>query len=176
MQVKTTLHAILVVLVLPAALAAQKRGLEYDRDADFSSYEKYDWIEQKKRPPGSPLAVGGALDTKIRNAIDAQLASQGFGQAMDGKPDFLVSFDGAMEQVTNIESSRFHVAPHVSWVAEGDSSSYRKGTLIISISDAASGKRVWSAWTQEKVKNPNKNDQQINRAVRKLLSKFPPQK
>ncbi len=175
MRLEMMFRAFLVVLMLPGlAVAAEKHGMEFDRDADFSGYQTYDWIEHKKRPEGSPLAVGGALDTKIRNAIDKQLAAQGFGPAIDGEPDFLVAFDGAMEQITDIQSDRYQIARGVSWVAEGDINSYRKGTLIISISEAGSDKRVWSAWTRNKVKNPKNPDSQINKAVKKLLSKFPP--
>ena len=177
-QAKTILlNTVLIALMLPViALAADKQGMEFDRDADFSAYETYDWIEHKKRPEGSPLAVGGALDTKIRNAIDKQLAAQGFEPAIDEEADFLVAFDGAMEQVTDIQSDRYQIATGVAWVAEGDISSYRKGTLIISISDAGTGKRVWSAWTRNRVKDPQNPGSQIDKVVKKLLGKFPPRR
>ncbi|MCP3960953.1 MAG: DUF4136 domain-containing protein [bacterium] len=157
-----------------AGLAAAENGVKFDRDADYSGYKVYDWIEQKKRPEGSPLAVGGALDTKIRNAIDRQLAAQGFSQAIDQEPDFLVSFDGALEQVTDIQSQRYKIASGVSWVAEGDINSYGKGTLIITILDAGTDKTIWSAWTRKKVKNPGSSDKRIEKTIKQLLSKFPP--
>lgn len=161
-------------ILVPGLLTAAEHGMKYDRKADFSSYETYDWIEQKKRPEGSPLAVGGAIDTKIRNAIDKQLAAQGFRPSIDDKADFLVSFDGAMEQVTDIEANRRQIASGVAWVVAGDINSYRKGTLIIAVSDAETGKSVWSAWTRNKIKDPQNPDKQIDKAVKKLLSKFPP--
>ncbi len=161
-------------LVYPGLLVAADHGMKYDRKADFSGYQTYDWVEHKQRPEGSPLAVGGALDTKIRNAIDRQLAAQGFRQAIDQEPDFLVSFDGAMEQVTDIEANRRQIASGVSWVVDGDINSYRKGTLIIAVEDAGTGKSVWSAWTRNKVKDPQNPDKQIDKTVKKLLRKFPP--
>ena len=177
-QLQTTsrraMAAAVLCLALPGLLAAADNGMKFERDADFSGYESYGWIEHKKRPEGSPLAVGGALDTKIRNAIDKQLAAQGFTPAIDGKPDFLVSFDGAMEQITDIQSDRYQIATGVAWVAEGDINSYRKGTLVISVSDAETGNRVWHAWTTQKVKDPRNPGKQVDKAVRKLLSKFPP--
>ncbi len=163
-------------LWLPGRAEAADHGMKFDRKADFSVYETYGWIEQKQRPEGSPLAVGGAIDTKIRNAIDRQLTRQGFRPAIDEEPDFLVSFDGSMEQVTDIEANRRQIATGVAWVVDGDINSYRKGTLIISINDAETGKAVWSAWTQSKIKDPNKPEKQINKSVKKLLSKFPPDK
>ena len=172
--VRWVVSAAVLGLVVPVWLAAAENGVKFERDVDFSGYETYDWIEQKQRPEGSPLAVGGALDTKIRNAIDRQLADQGFRPAIDEEPHFLVSFDGAMEQITDIQSDRYQIASGVSWVAEGDINSYRKGTLVISITDADSGNRVWHAWTTRKVKDPRNPGKQVDKVVKKLLSKFPP--
>ena len=166
--------AVGLCLAVPGLIAAADNGMKYERDADFSGYESYDWVEHKKRPEGSPLAVGGALDTKIRNAIDSQLAAQGFRPAIDEEPDFLVSFDGAMEQITDIQADRYQIATGVAWVAEGDISSYRKGTLIISVIDAGTGNRVWHAWTTRKVKDPKNPGKQVDKVVKKLLSSFPP--
>lgn len=154
--------------------AAADSGVKFDREADFSRYETYDWIEQKKRPEGSPLAVGGAIDTKIRNAIDRHLTARGFRPAIDQEPDFLISFDGAMEQVTAIEANRRQIAAGISWVVEGDINTYRTGTLIIAVSDAGTGRSVWSAWTRSKIKDPQNPDKQIDRAVKRLLNRFPP--
>ena len=57
--------AAVLCLALPGLLAAVDNGMKFERDADFSSYESYGWIKHKKRPEGSRLAVGGALDTKL---------------------------------------------------------------------------------------------------------------
>ena len=174
-KTRIALVAALLALVLPGLLAAGDNGVKYDRGHDFSAYETYGWIEQKKRPEGSPLAVGGRVDTKIRNAIDRQLAAKGFRPAIDEEADFLVAFDGAMEQVQDIQSDRYQIASGVAWVAEGDIASYRRGTLIISIIDAPSGNRVWNAWTTKKVKDP-KPGKHVDKAVKKLLGKFPPKR
>ena len=176
MKTRTALIAALLALLLPGPLLAGDNGARFDRDHDFSAYETYDWVERKKRPEGSPLAVGGAADTRIRNAIGRQLAAKGFRPAIDEEADFLVAFDGAMEQVQDIQSDRFRVARGVAWVAEGDISSFNRGTLIISVRDAGTGKRVWQAWTSQKVKDPENPGKQIDKAVKKLLGKFPPKR
>ena len=161
-------------IMLPGLAAAADHGMKYDRKADFSGYETYDWMERKQRPEGSPMAVGGAVDTRIRNAIDRQLAARGFRPAIEEEPDFLVSFDGSLKEVTDIQANRRRIAPGVSWVVDGDINSYREGTLIIAIRDAGTGKSVWSAWTEDKIKNPDHPGKQIDKTVKKLLSKFPP--
>ena len=161
-------------LLLCSAAAAKDTGVRFERGADFSGYRTWDWAAVLKKPEGSPMAVGGALDTEIRNAIERQFQGQGFEPALDAEPDFLVSFDGAMESVTDFDGLRHDISPGVAWVMEGSFNSYSRGTLIISILDGKSEKIVWSAWTTEKVKNPEHPEKQIDRAVKKLLKKFPP--
>ncbi|MEE8522725.1 MAG: DUF4136 domain-containing protein [Thermoanaerobaculia bacterium] len=162
------------LFLLAAGAAAKDSGVKFERDADFSKYAKYGWSEPAKKPESSPLAVGGTLDTKVRNAIDRQLKAQGFEPAIDDDPDFLISFDGAMESVTDFDGLRRDIAPGVAWVIEGSVNSYNRGTLIISVRDGDSEKIVWSAWTTEKVKDPANPGKQVDRAVKKLLKRFPP--
>ena len=159
--------------LLPAAFA-KDTGVRFERDVACSKYQTYDWVDPVAKPEGSPLAVGGEIDTAIRNAVDRQLRKQGFEEATDGEADFLVSFDGAMESVTDFDGLRRDVTPGVAWVMEGTVNSYNRGTLIISVRDGESEKIVWSAWTTEKVKNPEHGEKQVDKAVRKLLRKFPP--
>ena len=121
------------------------------------------------------MAEGGATRARVRDAIDRQLRAQGYEPAADGEPDFLVSFDGAMESVTDFEGLREEITGGITFVMEGGINSYRRGTLMITIRDAGSDKTVWNAWTTEKVKDPENPGKQIDKAVRKLLKKFPPQ-
>ncbi len=162
------------LFLVASGAVAKDTGVRFERDADFSDYSTYDWSEPEAKPEGSPLAVGGALDTKIRNAIDARLQAQGFEPAIDEEPDFIVSFDGAMETVTDFDGLRRDITPGVAWVMEGSINSYGRGTLIITIRDGETEMVVWSAWTTEKVKDPDNPDRQVGRAVKKLLKKFPP--
>ncbi len=46
--------------------------------------------------------------------------------------------------------------------------------LCLLLPAVASDKTVWSAWTTEKVKDPQKPGKQIDKAVKKLLRRFPP--
>ena len=168
------LSASLCLLLPAAAPAARESGIKFDHKVDFASYETYGWAGETRKPEGSPMAEGGAIHAEIKNAIDRQLGGRGYRPATGGEPDFLVSFDGAMESVTDFEGLREEIAGGVTWVMEGEVNSYRRGTLMITIKDAASGKTVWSAWTTEKVKDPKSPGKQIDKAVRKLLKKFPP--
>ena len=173
-------HSVLAItslsLVLLAGSAdAASRGCKYDPEVDCSAYKTYDWQpEERRQVEDSPLALGGSADTLIRNAIDEQLRSQGFELVGDGEPDFLVSYDGALEPVTDFEGYRRELASGVSWVVEGNVSSYTRGTLVITIHEPGRETPVWSSWTTETIKNPGQPEKQIRKVVRKLLRRFPP--
>lgn len=167
---------LLVLCVLaPTLLHAADQGTKFDRAVDFSTYETYEWVAAKPRSPeGSPLSLGAEGDTLIRNAIERELGKSGFRQAIDEEPDFLVSFDGALQPVTEFEGQRRQLAEGVAWVVDGNIHSYQKGTLVITFSDPETEKPVWSSWTTAKVKNPDRPKKQIDKSVRKMLRKFPP--
>ena len=87
-----------------------------------------------------------------------------------------MGYDGALEPVTDFEGSRREITAGVSWVVEGSIQSYTRGTLVITIQAALDGTPVWSAWTTETVKDPGKPDKQIRKVIKKLLSRFPPER
>ena len=173
-------HAIVffvLLLSLDAGLARAggDKGSKFDPEANFSGLKTYDWmVETRHRPEGSPLALGGSADTLVRNAIDDQLRAQGFVPATEGEPDFLVTYDGALEPVTDFEGYRRELTAGVSWVMEGSINSYLRGTLVISIHLEDLEHAAWSAWTTETVKDPKSAEKQIRKVVRKLLRGFPP--
>lgn len=161
--------------LVPQVIHAADRGTTFDRSADFSTYETYEWVAANpKSPEGSPLSLGAEGDTLIRNAIERELVARGFRQAIDEDPDFLVTFDGALQPVTEFEGQRRQLAEGVAWVVDGNINSYQKGTLVITFTNPRTKKPVWSAWTTEKVKNPDRPKKQIDKSVRKMLRKFPP--
>lgn len=166
---------VLLALFVTFPAGAKDRGTKFDREADFSKYKLYDWeAENRRQPEGTPLALGGAADTEIRDAIDQRLRAQGFEAAIDEPADFLVAYDGTLEPVTDIEGQRRDLGTGVAWVIEGSISSYNRGTLVITIKDRETGNVVWTGWTTETIKDPNNPGKQINRAVKKLLRQFPP--
>ena len=169
------LAGMFLVLLLVLPVSAEDRGIKFDREADFSNYRLYDWVvESKARPQGTPLALGGAADTRIREAIDRRLNKKGFKVAADAEADFLVTYDGALEPVTDIEGRRRQLSSGVAWVVEGDINSYSRGTLVITIRDRATGEVVWTGWTTESIKGAEASEKQIDRAVKKILRRFPP--
>lgn len=170
----TTFAVAGLLCCLAAPAVAADKGFKFERDVDFDQYRKFDWIATAEKPADSPLSIGGEVDTAIRNAIDQQLQAQGYEPALAADADFLVSFDGALESVTDFDGLRRDIRPGVAWVIEGSVQSYNRGTLMITVYDAETEKLVWSGWTTEKVKNRDHPEEQVGRAVRRLLKKFPP--
>ena len=176
-KVRTLAIAVSVLAAIGLVSAAKAdTGMKFDAEADFESYATYGWILDTEKPEGSPLAPGAATDTQIRNAIDAQLRDQGFEQAVGTEPDFLISYDGALEPILDIESERRQITEGVAWVVEGSIRSYYRGTLVITITPNGAESPAWTGWTTEKVKNRGNVEGKIKKAVRKILRQFPPDK
>lgn len=160
--------------LLPAAAAAYDLGSQYDPKADFDGYRTYAWTTVAKKPDDTPLAAGGPLDRTIRTAVERRLERRGYRPAGEGETDFRIAYDGALVPTTHIEGNRLDLFDGVDLVVDGPISTYPEATLILIVFDGRTGKPVWSAWTTEKIRNPDDPGAQVEEAVKKLLGRFPP--
>ena len=170
------LVAVISVLLLPSYANAAKVNVKFNQDTAFSSFETYAWSANAKRVQSVQDEAQRSKNlVTVRRAVEKELARKGFTQASgEVQPDFYVSIDGSMHEVFDVEGYHQQIGSGVALVMEGDVHSYSVGTLMIRISDRASGETVWSAWTSEKVKNPKAPESQLRKGVRKLLKRFPP--
>lgn len=132
------------------------------------------------KPRGPRVEPGADLDVLIRGLVTQHLASKGLEEKQDGEADLTVTYDAVAVPVQNMESLRHEITPGVAWVMDGTVTSYLEGNLVITISDARTERPVWSAWTTEKIQDPNRLDKkvrslekQVRRIVKKLMSRYP---
>src|SRR6202007_2501773 len=81
-----------VSLVTLAAAFAQHVRTDFDHQANFGQYKTYSWQEIK---PGDSL-----WDSRIKNAVDAQLEDKGLTQAADGGDIAIVAIKTSQTQKT----------------------------------------------------------------------------
>lgn len=186
MPSKTSKHTVIVLLLLLlGSLAPPLHALDTDwqfrRDVAYDGWTTYAWGPAQQQPEGHPLAEGGAVDRKIREAVEAELANKGFrpidtqADADAGTPDFRIVYRTTITErmrETNVLSNH---APDVSWpVGTTRVRGYSEGTLLIEI--AAGDEVVWSGWASDVAKRPRKLEGKAEKAVRKILSRFPPKR
>lgn len=146
---------------------------DYDSEANFTNYKTYRWL---KTPDGKPMEAKNPLMAKrMRRAIESELSAKGYHLVEDEKPDFLVAFYSGVRNKVDVTTYGYRYGRWGRWRGTAVAvNRYKEGTLIIDIIDSNEKELVWRGWASGTVENPHNAQETINKAVTKLLSKFPP--
>ena len=169
-----------LVLVWCVAVSAQDIKYNFLQGTDFSKYKTYKWIQiPNAQYPNS------ILDDQIKRAIDAQLALKGLTKTEDN-PDLYVAYQVAVNQEKqwNSYSTGGDMWGWGGWRGWGGmstttttSSTINIGTLNLDIYDVGAKKQVWRGEASKTLgsgKDPKKVEKNLNKAMAKLLKKYPP--
>jgi hypothetical protein len=168
---RITLGLAMATLVATSALA-QKIATESAPKASFASYKTFMWIKEPK--VGDPL-----LKQRIIDDVTAQLQAKGWQPVSQGA-DVAVAAHVATQTEQTLNT--FYDGFGGGWRWGGGFGSatttvntYEEGTLIVDLFDAKTQEAVWRGTaTQDVSSNPEKQSKNIDKAVQKLFSKFPP--
>jgi len=176
-QVLQSLFCFLVVLTALVLASGCSTQLivkhDYDKSVDFKQFSNYNWIES-----AGGDGVADLTDTRVRTAIERDLASKGYFKTTGGTPELLVTYELTItnkEDVTTHDYEYWRGAQSETYV---DVSVYREGTLVVDIVDPAQERVVYRGWATGVVQgelSPEQSQALINEAVGKILQKFPPQ-
>jgi hypothetical protein len=180
---KVLLPIILVSLIAACATPMRARS-DYDSRNDFSRYLSFAWINDDPliAPAGSTERVSPLNRRRIVEAIESQLAAQGFRKVSDeASADFIVSYTVGSRDRIDVQSYpvRFRGAWGWGWTYVGrdaDVSTYREGTLAIDVFDGRTNQPVWHGWATKRITERDVANaaEQIPVAVAAILEKFPP--
>lgn len=173
---------------------------DYVRGTNFSSLKTYNWVTVDQPVTGDIRVDNTLVDSRIRKAIEANLSAKGYEKLTSGDPDFLVSYQAAIEGKLDVTTvSMPYSVPSIdprgnyrggayygggfygSAFAYGGSetfvSQYDEGSVFIDIVNPKTKKIMWrgigKATVLEKA-TPEKREARINEGVTKILSEFPP--
>jgi hypothetical protein len=179
------LITISVLLFAITACSGIQVSQDYEQGFDFSGLKTFTWKSNENNEWG--LTNNDLVDRRIRNAIVSSLTARQFTQDDSGQADFLVSYDLTVEQ----KSSSSNVSGGVSigrstrggfgsiGISTGSQvRTYDQGTLMIDVTDVASGRLVWrgiSSQALPDLSDPRKLTDRVNETVEKVLVQFPPE-
>jgi len=184
-QPNCLLWAVVMLLAGSSVVSAQKVKVGYDKTADFSKYTTYTWA-----PPGVP-PTRPLLYRHVVGAIDEHLKSEGLKRIEQGGDLILAAVGGIdfgvnMPAGTPILPTYSGLPPSIDsgmWVgASGFSGGMAplvpEGTLLLEFVDPRANKVVWGGSVTEKLDIDRKTEflKRVDKAIAKLLSKFPPEK
>src|SRR5713226_7512450 len=165
---------VLFLVALGTALAQQVKT-DFDHQANFSRYKTYSWQEIK---PANSL-----WDARIKNAVDAQLASKGWTQVDNGGDVAIVAIKTTQTQRT---LQTFYDGMGGGWgwrrfggggfgEATTTEQDYKDGTLVVDLFDAKTKQLIWRGSTEDMLSNKaEKNEKNLDKGVAKMFKKFPP--
>ncbi|MDO5105826.1 DUF4136 domain-containing protein [Capnocytophaga sp.] len=173
--------ALVSVALFSVSCATVSVAVDYDRQADFSTYKSYAFFKE-----GLDRVPISDLDKKrILRAIEQNLNAKEMN--LSENPDFLVSIFTKERENINVYNNNFHYHPYYWGWGFGwgpfyggnyyNVSSNTEGTLYIELIDAKSKELVWQGkGTGYIPQNVNNKEEAIANFVNKILEKYPPMK
>jgi len=174
-----------VAVIVAAVLFPGCSGMSISSDFDptavdkMKTYKTYSWLPA---PQTRKRSTDQFVAKRITMATEHALQKKGMERALTGAPDFLVGWHGAIDsklQYTTVNT--YYGYGWGYWGGMGTTQTYateyNQGSLIIDIVDAKTNELVWRGVAQAEVypqSDPDYRNQQIDSAVSKILSQFPP--
>src|ERR1700688_1970327 len=171
---RTTIYALFFLTMLGSAFG-QKVQTDFDHQANFSQYKTYSWQEIN---PANSL-----WDSRIKNAVDDQLAAKGWTQVDSGGDVAIVAIKTSQTQRT---LQTFYDGMGGGWgwrrfggggfgEATTTEQDYKEGTLVVDMYDGKSKRLIWRGSAEDTLSsNANKNEKNLDKGVAKMFKKFPP--
>lgn len=141
----------------------------YDPSTDFTSLRTYSWFS-------GPHVGTTPLDTRVREAVDAELAARGYGMAAEGDADFVVNHLARVHGRIDVKEIRAYYGGG-QWRQETYVDEYDEGTLVLDVLEPTSAKVLWRG-TAAALLDPERSlgdrDEAMRETVKRVLDGFPP--
>jgi Domain of unknown function (DUF4136) len=186
---RVALLSIALVLLLGKSASSQDVRYNFDKEADFSKFKTYKWVVIKDAPP-----LDNILDKDIKGAIDTELATKGLSKVDSDDADLLIAYQTAVGQEKQF-SSYSSTMGGPGWgygpgwgaggwyggggstMTTGQTSTIHVGQLDLDMYEASKKDIVWRGTASKTIDpkaKPEKQEKNINKAVKKLLKNYPP--
>ena len=156
-----------------AASFAQQVQTDFDHRADFSQYKTYSWEQIK---PANSLWT-----SRIKNAVDNQLAAKGWSRAEQGADVAIMAIETTQTQKT---LDTFYDGFGGGWRWRGfggfgDATTtehyYKEGTLVVDMYDAKTRQLIWRGSLEDMLSDKAANNEKnLDKGVAKMFKGFPP--
>lgn len=174
-----------VSLLVATAAFSQDVRYNFDKNADFSKFKTYKWVTLNDAP-----TVNDLVKKQIVEAIDAELATKGLTKVNDDSADLYVGYQagvGHEKQFTSYSSGWGYGGGWYrgGWyggaggmsTTTGQTETIYIGQLALDMYDSANKDLAWRgvvSKTLDPKANPEKQQKNLAKAIKKLLKKYPP--
>jgi hypothetical protein len=158
-----------IVLALALLAAPSDVTVDFDHDADFSTYATFDWS------PAQTPAENPANHVRIVRAVEQELQAKGLRKATDGAPGIFVHYYAKVEAKLKSQAGQ----ERGTWAPNDlrttvDFSRVKQGTLMVELIDGKSRDVVWRGVIVAAAPRPDLQEEAIFKAVKRLFADYPP--
>jgi hypothetical protein len=178
--------AFLILVVLfggVLGLYAQDVRYNFDKNADFTKYKTYKWVEIKGADRPNQL-----VQKQITDALDAELAKKGLTKTDGENADLYIAYQTAIGTEKEFTSYNTGWGYGPGWgggwyggmgstMTTTSTTTIYVGQLDVDMYDAAKKEMVWrgnASKTIDPKAKPEKQQKNLAKAVAKLLKNYPP--
>ena len=166
-----TRFALSVLLVLATACGVPVT-VETDAISRNPALKKWTWLQ---RPPvARGEAEFGAVDLRVRPAVERELGARRLRKVENERPDFLVTYYAALERPIDAQAITYAAGVPITAKLV---TNYERGMLVIDVLDARTGKLVWRGAGRrvfDPKQTPDERNLQIDAAVASIIDEFAP--
>lgn len=173
-------------LLLAGSALAQDVRYNFDKDADFTKFKTYKWVDIKGAQKPNDI-----VDKQIKDTVDSQLATKGLSKVDGDDADLYIAYQtaiGTEKQFTSFQSGWgngpgwygggwYGGGGMTSSTTTGSTSTIYIGSLDLDMYEAAKKDLVWrgsASRTIDPKAKPDKQQKNLTKAVAKLLKNYPP--
>ncbi len=170
--------ACLPILVLVAGCAATSTHFDWDRHFDFTKLHTWTWLAKS---PGA--APDDLVTQRVRSAIESELAARGYRE-VESNADFQVTWHVQKRDEMRATADYGYRDPNAGyWTGyygprTAGTQYYAVGTLVVDVIDPTENRLVWRGTAShvfDRPPGPDRIDEVVQDAVKKLLDGFPPE-
>ena len=174
------------LLLIAATALAQDVRYNFDKNTNFTKFKTYKWVPLKDAAKPNDLT-----DKQIIAAVDTQLATKGLSKVDSDKADLYVGYQAGIGQEKQFTSYSSDWGYGGGWyrggwygggtgmgTTTGQTSTIYIGQLALDMYDSANHDLVWRGVVSKTIDpkaKPEKQEKNLNKAVAKLLKKYPPE-
>ena len=161
-----------IVLLTCGSVLAQDVKYNYAMGTDFAKYKTYKWVDVPNQNHPDQLT-----DQQIKAAIETTLGTKGLTKASGDASDVLIAYQIAVNQEKEWNAYGGMGGLRFGGMGTATSSTINIGTLVFDIFDASAKQQVWTGQATKTLSpssNPQKNQQNLQKAIGKLLKNYPP--
>lgn len=157
---------------------------DYNAGTNFASLKTYAWSTPSQEARSKADGVEDPImDRRVAATVERELAAKGYQLLNGADPDFLIAYYPVYKNRQTQSGSHVGIGLGIgpfrvgTGTGQGKVQTIKEGSIVLEISDFKSRQLLWRSNAEgvlADLNNPQDADDAVNRAVHKMLDKFPP--